>query len=57
MKILDTDFLIPLFRGVKDAVSKSKELSQAQEERQTLSGGNPESRCKSVAYSPEGVVK
>lgn len=26
MKILDTDFLIPLFRGAKDAVSKSKEL-------------------------------
>ncbi len=26
MKILDTDFLIPLFRGAEDAVSKSKEL-------------------------------
>ena len=26
MKIFDTDFLIPLFRGVKDAISKSKEL-------------------------------
>lgn len=26
MKILDTSFLIPLFRGEKDAVSKSKEL-------------------------------
>lgn len=28
MKILDTDFLIPLFRGAKDAVSKSKELEE-----------------------------
>ena len=26
MKILDTDFLIHLFRGTEDAVSKSKEL-------------------------------
>ena len=26
MKIFDTDFLIPLFRGAKDAISKSKEL-------------------------------
>ncbi len=28
MKILDTDFLIPLFRGAKDAVSKSRELEE-----------------------------
>jgi tRNA(fMet)-specific endonuclease VapC len=26
MKILDTDFLIPLFRGINSAVTKSKEL-------------------------------